>query len=518
MATAAIRVMFAVCGMQNAGPAATNPAAQFVQATGIREPDDLLNFTVDDMASVVKAYNRRDEYTSVPMLVGKNLEALVYFAKYQWRRQKEITPANWTPEAMIQIKAIMQQVKAAKADRIGDNIDPGPIDVGAGYQDWVGRFRNKLRSTMGAADVPLIYVIRPTHEDEADWHPDPENEAEVNMYELRLDGPEYLQDRQAVFTLLYTCCNHERAVGRREALAWIEQHINSQDGRAAFDSFRTHFEGEGPTAMRRQQAFASLKSLHWKSETSMTFAQFSSSLKNAYDIVSVDAAYADEYKVRDLLDKLQPTTRVQQMEVVKGKVRDDYPTDFNRAIAYIAARIADIYSDDIAKMNRFGISKRTRQVYEAKSDGRGRGGRGNGARMSLRGGRGGGARGGVRGYPGRVPNQRTQTLFNGIDASDPIRPFNGAEWDQLGPNGRAYVTRERERLQGRFAGGRNRGGGRNDGRGGRRGGNNTGGRMVNEVVIQQQQNEIDASTVSSRGGKSGSGFGRGAHDSMIPHD
>jgi hypothetical protein len=57
MATAAIHVMFAMCGMQNAGPAATNPAAQFMQATGICEPDDLLNFSEDDMASVVKAYN-----------------------------------------------------------------------------------------------------------------------------------------------------------------------------------------------------------------------------------------------------------------------------------------------------------------------------------------------------------------------------------------------------------------------------------------------------------------------------
>jgi hypothetical protein len=199
MATAAIRAMFAVCGMQNAGPAATNPAAQFVQATGIREPDDLLNFSEDNMASVVKAYNWRDEFTSVPMLVGKNLEALVCFARYQWRRQKEIMPANWTPEAMAQIKAIMQQVKAEKADRIGDNIDPGPIDVGAGYQDWVGRFRNKLRSTVGAADVPLIYVIRPAHDDGNEWHPDPANPMEVDMYEMHLDGPEYLQDCQAVF-------------------------------------------------------------------------------------------------------------------------------------------------------------------------------------------------------------------------------------------------------------------------------------------------------------------------------
>jgi hypothetical protein len=76
---------------------------------------------------------------------------------------------------------------------------------------------------------------------------------------------------------------------------------------------------------------------------------------------------------------MMPTSKVQQMEVVKVRVRDDFPTDFNWAISsYIASRIAEIYADDITKLNRFGIGKRNRQVYEIQSDGRGRGrGRGN---------------------------------------------------------------------------------------------------------------------------------------------
>jgi hypothetical protein len=230
MATAAIRSMFAVCGMVNVGAAAANPAAQFVATTGIRTPEDLLNFTETDMAGIVKAYNRKDDVASIPMLVGKNLEALVYYAKYRWRRQLEILPADWTAEEMVRIKAIMQQIKAAKADRIGENMDPGPIDIGAGYHDWVGRFRNKLRSTIGAADVPIIYVIRPAHDDDPEWQPDQTNTMEVDMYAMRLDGPEYRQDCQAVFTLLYNCCNHERGAGNREALAWIEPHIEAQDG------------------------------------------------------------------------------------------------------------------------------------------------------------------------------------------------------------------------------------------------------------------------------------------------
>jgi hypothetical protein len=249
----------------------------------------------------------------------------------------------------------------------------------------------------------------------------------------------------------------------------------------------------------------------------MTFAAFSSALKNAYDIVSEDAAYADEHKVRDLLDKIMPTSKVQQMEVIKGKVRDDYPTDFDNAISYIASRIAEIYSDDIAKLNRYGIGKRNRQVYEAKSDNGGRGrGRGNGQRMAIRGGRGGGRHGGRAGRGGNNHgNQdRQRILFNGIDATEPDRPFSGPEWDQLGPNGRAYVMHEKERLTGRMNARGGRQVGRFNGRGNHRGG--AGGRIVSEITVQEQLG--DTSTVTSKGGRSGAGFGIGAYQGGVAQE
>jgi hypothetical protein len=106
MATAAIRLMFAVCGMVNAGNQANNPSAQFVEMTGIRDPDDLLNFTEDDMASIVKAHNRKPNVTAVPMLVAKNLKALVYFARYHWRRVQDILQAAWTPMKWLRLKIL----------------------------------------------------------------------------------------------------------------------------------------------------------------------------------------------------------------------------------------------------------------------------------------------------------------------------------------------------------------------------------------------------------------------------
>jgi hypothetical protein len=247
------------------------------------------------------------------------------------------------------------------------------------------------------------------------------------------------------------------------------------------------------------------------------FAEFSSALKNAYNIVSEEAPYADEHKVRDLLEKIKPKSQVQQMEVVKGRVRDEFPTDFNKAIAYIASRIAEIYAEDIAKLHQFGITnKRNRQVYEAKADGHGHGrGRGNGqmvnraGRGNKRGGRGYNAGRNPRGGRGLPNMARQQITFNGINALDPNRLFTRDEWDQLGNSGRAYVAWERERMT---TARRGRSRGRNDGRGGRVGT----GRVVNEIVVQQRDG--DTSTVTLRGGKSGAGFGVCAHRNVMAQD
>jgi hypothetical protein len=68
---------------------------------------------------------------------------------------------------------------------------------------------------------------------------------------------------------------------------------------------------------------------------------------------------------------------------------------------------------------------------------------------------------------------------------------------------------ERERLSGRTTTNRGgRQGGRNGGRGSSRAGVG-GGRIINEVTVQEQSG--DTSTVTSKGGRSGAGFGIGAY-------
>lgn len=504
MANVVICQMFAVCGMVNGpvvvipGQPAVNPAAQFVTSSGISDPEQLLNFDTEDVNTMIKAHHRRGpEIHPISMVVAKNLQALMYFAKYRWRRALPLQLVHWDANALEQIKFVMQQTAARKADKTADNIDPGPVEVGIEYKDWVGRFRNKLKSTIGAADVPLIYVIRVPHDNEANWAPPA---AEADIYAMRLDGPEFEQDTKAVFTLLYNCCNHEKAAGRHEALAWIDPFFGTQDGRAAFAAFRGHFEGEGAMNIRKTSALASIKALHWKSELLMPFSEFSSKMKKAYDVLAEDTAYSDVFKVREMLNKMQPMAHHTRIESVKENIMRDHHNNFVAAIDFANGRITDIFSDEIERKNQLGAGKK-RQVAEVQHEqreGRGR------MRQETRGGRGY-ARGGGGRRAGRW-NTQDGAVFGGVDVSDPTRNFTIGEWNRIGQAGRAYVNRERQRMNGRGRGTRGRG----QGPRGR-------GRMINEVVVPvnppgNEETTMGSVTVASRGGRGGAWFGRGAYN------
>lgn len=334
---------------------------------------------------------------------------------------------------------------------------------------------------------------------------------------MRLNGPEFEQDNQMVYSILYGCCK-----GRREALTWIEPFSAAQNGWAAFMAFSSHFEGEGPTTTRKAEAFAQIKSLHWKNETAMAFTTFSSHLKDAYDTVNGDAPYSDEHKVRTMLEKITPTSEQMRMEVAKGHVRNNLVNNFDGAITYLTGQVAEIYADEIAKVNKYG-GKRNRNIYEAitnKDNSGGRAGRGRGGgRGRGRGNRAGG-RGGGRG--GRQHN----VTFNGVDASNIDKKFTDAEWDRMGPAGRNYVNNERARrneLQTANRGGTGGRGGRYHGnRGGRAGRDQQQqGRVINETQVtfsdQATEQTIEVSphtTMETRGGRNGSNFGSGAHSGV----
>jgi hypothetical protein len=267
--------------------------------------------------------------------------------------------------------------------------------------------------------------------------------------------------------------------------------------------------------VRKTTALATIKRLTWETEMEMPFAEFSSELKKAYDVILEDAPYLDVFKVHELLSKMKPKAHQGEMNPVKETITREFSDDFVGAIDYALSRITDIFSEEIACKNQIGAGGRRRYVAENNSDrnagGQNRGGRGQHFQRggAGRGGGGRGAQAGRRHGAGRYGNAQWnngRAVFGGIDASDPTRDFSPAEWDRLGPIGRAHVNRERKRNN-EYG----RGGGRGRGRmnykvSGR-------GRSINEVIIPADGGTNVADSVTmARGGRSGAGFGRGAHN------
>jgi hypothetical protein len=196
---------------------------------------------------------------------------MAYFAKYRWRRNYEYGRNQWNNDELTAIQGIMQAVRIEKEDKSIEAIKVGPVDVGQGYKAWMDRFKNKLRSTIGAADVPISYVIRADvpisyviRDDDPPFNLDPNDigDPEKDEYLLRHDGPEYAQDNKMVYNFLYTACNHPEIKSTHDTLTWIKDYRISQDGRAAYQAFISHFDGTGPTSTRIAEARAMIASLH----------------------------------------------------------------------------------------------------------------------------------------------------------------------------------------------------------------------------------------------------------------
>ena len=89
----------------------------------------------------------------------KRIQALVFWVKDHERRQMEIEPNNWNEEelrAMLARKEADQNFEKLDIDIV----DPGKCQTDFGWDAWQSAFTNKLSATMGAANVPLAFVIR----------------------------------------------------------------------------------------------------------------------------------------------------------------------------------------------------------------------------------------------------------------------------------------------------------------------------------------------------------------------
>ena len=329
---------------------------------------------------------------------------------------------------------------------------------------------------MGAAKVPLDYIIRPDPEDDSDelfW-----DEEETRRYQMPLEGQNFKHDTKLVYKMLKAAC-----VGT-DAWAWIQQHDSSADGRRAWLTLIVHYDGYGELYKHVQRAKMELLKLHYKEEKTFPFEKYVTKLKEQFRVLEKDKHenYSEARQVDTLLRGMN--TNDPGIVAAKTTIFHSMLHSFDKACEFMSAYISNKHAEaQHAYMNR-NAGGQHRNVSATGSDGgRGRGGRG----------RSGG---------------RMKSYINNVDVTDPNRNFTSAEWEKLGTM-RSIVLKMRE------------GGGRGGGRGGNTGGRSTTDSTTNRTTSVVSTNNTDdnvtaaeqsvVSEITGRGSQNGRSFGRGAY-------
>ena len=427
----------------------------------------------------------------------KRLQALVYWVKDHDKRGLVAQPDHWDNEAMTEA---MERKEAehnfGKIDVA--TIDPGKCRTDHGWDNWQTAFANKLNATLGAAGVPIDYIIRPELEDSDDelfWEDD-----ERRRYQMPLDGQNFKHDNKLVYKLLKAACVDT------DAWAWIQKNDPSADGRKAWLALIAHYDGYGELNKRVQRAKMELLRLHYKDEKVFPFEKYVTKLKEQFRVLEKDRheSYSGSRQVETLLRGMNTTDA--GIEAAKTTVFHSMQHSFDKACEFMSAYISSKHAiAQHAYANRQTAGGQRRNISATGSDAD-RGGRGRGGRLGQRSGR---FTGRGRGGRGRT-NGRTRAYINNVDVTDPHRNFTAAEWEKLGTM-RGVVLQMRE------------GGGR-----GGRGPNDT--RSLTNSATQRTASVVSVtgstanandntptndnsvvSEITERGSQNGRSFGRGAY-------
>ena len=151
-------------------------------------------------------------------------------------------------------------------------IDPGKCKTDHGWDNWQVVFTNKLNATLGAAKVPLDYVMSPELEDSDDelfFKDDKER-----RYQMPLEGQNFRHDdNKLVYKLLKAAC------ADTDAWPWIQKSDPASDGRKAWLSLVAHYDGYGELNKRVNRAKMELMRLHYKDEKVFPFEKYVTKLK-----------------------------------------------------------------------------------------------------------------------------------------------------------------------------------------------------------------------------------------------
>jgi hypothetical protein len=497
-----VHEILTICGITTAANRET-----FINIEGLDSVEAFASMNGDsDVTDMAKRMASRPNAAAGRLILGtmqiKRLQALVYWVKDHDKRGLQAVPEMWTREVMM--AAMARKESDHILDKVDINIiDPCKCQTDAGWDNWQIGFVNKLSAIMGAAKVPIDYIVRPDWDDTDELFLDDD---EMRRFQMPLEGENFNRDNKLVFQILKSACI------KSDAWTWIQSFDRTAHGRKEWLALVAHYDGTGELNKRVEKAKEEISRLHYKDKKVFPFEKFVIKLKENFHVLSKDKN--EELTDKQMVDKLLLGICSTDTSIASAKVNvyQIYCANFDKAVEFLSGLISSMHAAaQLDYANRHAGNKRRYVSAMGSNDqrgGRGRARQGSGRIGQQRNGRSGG-RG--RDGRGRGRGNERKSYANNVDITDPYRNFTSDEWERLGSM-RLYVLQLRD-------GGR---GGR-----GRRDPSYLGTNMnrTTSGVSATNTNSVDSanttnvpadqsvvSEISERGSQNGRGFGRGAYN------
>jgi len=230
-----------LCGIDNVDLHDGQTKAQRI-ATGVFSDDfnTCMVETMEDLQDDLKSFSDltvaegRIRLTPGPR---KNIKAFIQWCRDEIREGRDPAQSVFPVGESVALRERMKAHDNFMKSKAKDDAAPEVFNDDMSWEDWVKTFKAYLRLVTGESGIPLSYVIR---DDENPNMADQGNFLANYAARAPLNGDYYDRDNETVYVLIvkFTAQN-TRA---KDALKTV---VNENDGREAFMTIKSQFEGEG---------------------------------------------------------------------------------------------------------------------------------------------------------------------------------------------------------------------------------------------------------------------------------
>ena len=357
------------------------------------------------------------------------------FRHYRENRLDEIDPGSFDADLCTTMLADYKHMIRLKKESENNSLDePKPLKDMKHFTKWHKSLVNYIRSLIGSFGVSLYYVIRPELT-AAEIAALPEEDQ--MLHRIRHSGPEYQEDSQRVFKLIYGLI----LSSHHTLMEWTKAYEGSQNGRGLYLAIVRNFGGPAMVSARKSAATNTLDTCFYHGQQrTLPWEEYTSKLSGAFEDLAAAGEAQTPTAMRSRLflnNKYTSNSVFNSYLAITESDTVNYP-DFTSC----ATRLGQVIADLINK-KQFGNPRNASAVQDGGDDGNKR----------LRG-------GGNRQDSGSGDGK---FIINGVDLTDLHRSFSPAEMTKLGRRGQAILFDQRRRFP---KDGKHKGGGGGNGNGG----------------------------------------------------